>query len=296
MPCYSPLKCGFDHNYNLTFSSKKYNAEMPAFQLPCGQCIGCRIDRSKEWAIRCVHEAQTHENNVFITLTYSNENLPLTPDGLPTLKHDDFQNFMKRLRKKRAYERMGFFMAGEYGDQLQRPHYHAILFGIDFKDKKQVQLRNDIPVYHSQELEETWGLGHHEIGSVNYQSAAYVGRYVVKKLTGEQSALYDGRTPDYGKASKKYAIGKNWLEKFWPDVFNYSELIVDGSPHKIPRYYIKWLEKHHPLAWQKHKGRDLSLFDTKKYIDENSPQRLKAKKIVKKTKLAFLARNLDKGV
>lgn len=296
MPCYSPLKCGFDHQYNLTFSKKSYNKELPSFNLPCGKCIGCRIDRSREWAIRCVHEAKTHSQNSFITLTYSNENLPLTEDGYPTLFHEDFQKFMKRLRKKLPYERMGFFMCGEYGEQYSRPHYHAILFGVDFPDKELVTYRNNLPVYDSKILRETWSKGHVEIGSVTYQSAAYIGRYVVKKLTGEQAALYDGREPEYGKASKKYAIGKNWLEKWWSDIFNINTLIFDGSPHKIPRYYVKWLEKNQPQAWRDFKTRDLSLFDSEKYKYENSPQRLKAKKIVKQTKLAFLRRQHDKGV
>jgi hypothetical protein len=97
-------------------------------KLPCGRCIGCRLERSRQWAVRCVHEASLHEKNCFITLTYSPENLP--KDGSLDVSH--FQKFMKRFRK-RFGPGIRFFHCGEYGESLSRPHYHACIFGFDFE-------------------------------------------------------------------------------------------------------------------------------------------------------------------
>ena len=135
MPCYYPRKMGFDKNGERTFKEKNHHPEFIPVTIKCGRCIGCRLDRSKEWAVRCVHEQQMHEQSCFVTLTYKDTELVHTPDGHPTLFHEHFQLFMKRLRKKFG-DNISYFMSGEYGDETFRPHYHAILFGVDFKDKE----------------------------------------------------------------------------------------------------------------------------------------------------------------
>ena len=149
-------------------------------QLPCGQCIGCRLKRAESWAVRCVHESRMHSENCFITLTYDDDNLP--PYG--NLRYADFQKFLKRLRKKRGPFR--FFMAGEYGEQFFRPHHHACLFGLHFHDRE-LHSRSDSgsDVCVSAELSDLWPDGHASVGDFTFESAAYVARYVVKKVTGD---------------------------------------------------------------------------------------------------------------
>jgi len=122
------------------------------FVLPCGRCIGCRLERSRQWAVRMMHEASLHQDNCFITLTYDNEHLPKNA----SLVKRDFQLFMKRLRKAYPAVRIRFFHCGEYGEQYGRPHYHAILFGFDFPDKYFLGKRNQFPVWRSASLERLW--------------------------------------------------------------------------------------------------------------------------------------------
>ena len=138
MVCYYPLQAWRSLDYlkglksTIVFSSDTpSDGVYSSLTLPCGQCIGCRLNYSRNWAIRCVHESSLHEHNCFITLTYNDENLPL--NGSLDLKH--FQDFMKRLRKKVSVP-IRYFHCGEYGSRLQRPHYHLLLFGLDFPDKK----------------------------------------------------------------------------------------------------------------------------------------------------------------
>ena len=102
MACYYPLKGYRARAVNpktgkrsIVFDSSLGFMDMPV-EFACGQCIGCRIERSRQWAIRCVHEAQLYEANCFITLTYAPEHLP--KNGSLVLEH--FQKFMKRLRKR----------------------------------------------------------------------------------------------------------------------------------------------------------------------------------------------------
>lgn len=112
-------------------------------QLPCGQCIGCRIDRSRQWANRCMLELQYHDSAYFVTLTYDDFHIPKAyyPDPETgevhtsyTLCKRDFQLWMKRLRKKFSDDKIRFFACGEYGGQTKRPHYHAIVFGLHLND------------------------------------------------------------------------------------------------------------------------------------------------------------------
>lgn len=178
MPCYNPRTVSFDREGKICFSPKRFSKELVPFLVPCGQCIACRLEYSKQWAIRCVHESEMYANNCFITLTYSSEHLP--PEN--SLLHYDFQNFLKRLRKKFGTN-ISYFMCGEYGESKGRPHYHACLFGLDFGDKK-FKGTNDQgnERYSSKTLTDLWGKGHTELGSVTFESAAYCARYITKKL------------------------------------------------------------------------------------------------------------------
>lgn len=244
MRCTDPRTVGFmADGTTLSWSPKTYAKEYPTFKLPCGQCIECRLDYARQWAVRCVHEAQMHQHNCFITLTYRDENLKSD-----RLIYSDFQKFMKKLRKLSSTP-IGVFVTGEYGEKTKRPHWHAIIFGWEPKDQKlhRTNERGD-KLYRSTTLEETWSHGHCEIGSVTFESAGYCARYSAKKLIHGSDQEHDFHP--ISKKSSKHAIGKKFLEKFWPDIFNYGKVTLrDGTDCSIPRYYEKWLKEHHFEEW-----------------------------------------------
>ena len=131
MPCFHPLRAFKTSAGEVVFTEHARYDIVTQLSLPCGQCSGCRLERSRQWAMRCVHEAAAYDCNAFITLTYDEENLPA--DG--SLNYDHFQLFMKRLRKAIEPNKVRFYMCGEYGEENGRPHFHACLFGYDFPDK-----------------------------------------------------------------------------------------------------------------------------------------------------------------
>ena len=159
MPCFRPLDAWYSQYVNptgkrsLVFTSKDArDPDADPIQIACGQCVGCRLERSRQWAIRCVHEAQTHENNAFITLTIDDEHLNKR-DIPDSLDKTEFQRFVKRLRKRLGGRRIKYFHCGEYGSVNLRPHYHACIFGYDFPDRELWSIRDDVRLYRSQELE-----------------------------------------------------------------------------------------------------------------------------------------------
>jgi len=176
--CTSPRTVGFHADgKTICWSSKKSSKEYASFQLPCGQCLECRLDYARQWAIRCVHEAQMHPRNTFITLTYDEKCLES-----PVLIYSDFQKFMKKLRKVQDAP-MGVFVTGEYGEKTKRPHWHAIIFNWSPTDGVyQYSNDNGDQCYTSETLSKIWGKGRAEYGSVTFKSAGYVARYAAKKL------------------------------------------------------------------------------------------------------------------
>lgn len=195
-----------------------------------------------------MHEASQWENNVFVTLTYDDEHLP-EDQGLDVR---DFQLFAKRLRKARAGDRVRYFHCGEYGEMGNRPHYHALLFNVEFPDR--YPWRSD--TYRSAELERLWPLGHSEFGAVTFESAAYVARYSLKKLSGQ--AAIDGykrvhlRTGEEVTVAPEYAtmslgVGASWLEQYADEVYPLDRVYSRGREAKPPRYYDKRLEAVDPV-------------------------------------------------
>lgn len=221
-------------------------------QLPCGQCIGCRLERSRQWALRCVHEASMHERNCFITLTYDQDHLP--KDG--SLHKEDFQLFMKRLRKRYG-SGARYFHCGEYGEKNRRPHYHACLFNFDFPDRELWTVRSGVHLFTSDQLRELWPFGFSTVGDVTFESAAYVARYVTKKITGPSAAQHyeriDFRTgeiftlnPEYTTMSRRPGIGRPWLEKYRTDVYPHDRVVMRGREMRPPKYYDAILELEDP--------------------------------------------------
>lgn len=218
-------------------------------ELPCGQCIGCRLAKAKAWAVRLVHEAQMHEKNSFITLTYDEEHLP--KDRSLNVKH--WQDFAKRLRHEIGPFR--FYHCGEYGDQTWRPHYHAILFGLDFReDRKLYKAGKGYRLYTSAVLEKKWGAGFCTVADFSIETAAYVARYTVKKITGEDAEEWYMRVspegecwqvkPEYATMSRRPGIGSAWLEKFESDVYPGDTVIHNGKRFRPPRFYDERIDSH----------------------------------------------------
>lgn len=184
---------------SVRFVSRSKKGVQDSLELPCGQCIGCRLERSRQWAMRCMHEASLYDQNSFITLTYDDSNIP---NG-GSLNYDDFQRFMKRLRKY-AGVRLRFYMGGEYGEQLSRPHYHACIFGYDFPDKIYYKKTSSGERIHTSKiLQKLWPYGLSSVGNVTFESAAYIARYCVQKVTGQAADAHYTHITDDGEIIKK---------------------------------------------------------------------------------------------
>lgn len=297
MPCYNPLNGWISRSPSknggraVVFNIKEGFSDRPA-TVPCGQCIGCRLERSRQWAMRCIHEAQFHEKNCFITLTYSDEHLIQTDKGA-TLSVDDFQRFMKRLRKAVSPAKIRFFHCGEYGEKTKRPHYHAIIFGYDFPDKVLWKSERGVKLYRSCLLENLWPSGFSTVGDVTFESAAYVARYVLKKVTGERAEkFYEHRVPDYVTMSRRPGIAADWYDKFmrseWMDGHDY--IIVRGRKCRPPKFYDSRLRQESEETYNYIKRARKILAAA--HGDDNTPERLVVKEKVKSAQLALLKRNL----
>ncbi len=200
-----------------------------------------------------------HEQNSFLTLTYDQLHVPADYG----LRKEAFPLFMKRLRKAVSPQRVRYFHCGEYGEETRRPHYHAVLFGLDFSfDRVPWTERNGHTLYRSESLEDIWKLGQVLIGEVTFESAAYVARYVVKKVTGSGAdAAYervDGDTgecyqvePEFATMSRSPGIGMTWIQKYLADVYPWDEVISNGHPSKPPRAYDRYLESVDPVLSKK---------------------------------------------
>lgn len=267
-------------------------------QVPCNQCIGCRMDRSRDWSTRIWHEASCHEHNSFLTLTFNDAHLPSDY----SIRTEDMQKFMKRLRAKLGF-RIRFFGCGEYGEQNLRPHYHLMIFGHDFPDKQPWRkTQSGHMVYRSAQLETVWTFGHAEIGTVTLESAGYVARYIVKKITGEAAKEHYERTnpetgevhqvkPEFICMSSRPGIGRQWYDKFSGDCFPSDFVVVDGQKRPIPRYYTKQLRKASEDQYWDVKTKRGERAD--EHQDNNTSERLAVREEAQKLRAAHLKRELD---
>lgn len=296
MPCYHPItawkSAELDDVNSLTGKVKmvfRQDAGLKSTEvkLKCGQCIGCRLDRAREWAIRCIHEASSHEKTCFLTLTYDDYNLP--SNG--SLRPRDMVLFLKRLRKAVYPQKVRFFQCGEYGDLNQRPHHHAILFGYDFPDKKPFAKKGDNQIFISKELQELWPFGHCTIGQLTFDSACYTARYILKKVTGKNSQDHYGeRLPEYVTMSRKPGIGKDFYDSFKDDLYNYDHCVVrQGFIARPPRYYDRLFESHHSERFKKIKATRKSNAQRNK---DNTDERLAVKERIQTIKQDKLQREI----
>lgn len=302
MPCYRPIKAfkslerGDDGRYGITFNSTKALIEGSSLTLPCGSCLGCRLDRSREWAARCWHESQMHEQNAFLTLTFADEHLP--PDY--GLHIRTWQTFMKRLRKSIEPIKARFFACGEYGEQTLRPHYHALIFGYQFPDLVLYSIKRNVRLYTSKSLDKLWPYGLATIGNVTHQSAGYVARYVMKKVAGDDEfarTYYTRQHPVTGKwhqvrrefcvQSRRPGIGSTWFEKYKSDAFPSDFIVVNGKKMPVPKFYSNKLEKE-----ELEKYKRLRKLDARNRREDNTPERLKVREQVKSETIKQLKRDL----
>lgn len=303
MACYHPIK-GYKSKHlsangkrTIVFNVNDAYRDLP-ITIQCGQCIGCRLEKSRQWAIRCSHEASLYKNNSFITLTYNDNNLP--HNGSLDITH--FQKFMKRLRFKYQPKTIRFYHCGEYGEKHRRPHYHACLFNHDFEDKRLFQETKNGKLYTSAILTEIWGMGHASIGAVTFRSAAYVARYIMKKINGEPAEKYYEWTdqvtgevhklaPEYTTMSRRPGIGSKWLRQYSADVYPDDFVIIDGKKMRPPRAYDAQYEMESPEQFKR--IRQERLKGLRKYKENNTPERLRVREQVQNAKLKQLPRKLE---
>nr|WAE43412.1 MAG: replication initiator protein [Microviridae sp.] len=296
MACFSPLSAWQLSNGSVVFAER--GDIVRSLTLPCGQCIGCRLERSRQWAVRCLHESSLHDNNCFITLTYNDDCCPLDY----SLNYRDFQLFMKRLRKAYTGIPIRFYMCGEYGENFGRPHFHAVIFGISFTD---LDLVGKSPagssIYRSALLESLWTKGFSSVGAVTFESCAYVARYIMKKVTGvnadnhyEHVDTSTGeviwRVPEFTRMSLKPGIGAQWFEKFVGDVFPHDRVVVNGKACKPPKYYDRLYSKYFPIDFENIQyEREIK---AKLFLADTTPERLKVRAQVTEARLARFSRTI----
>jgi hypothetical protein len=288
MACYHPLEAWQLEGGEIVFSERGKISR--ALNLPCGQCVGCRLERSRQWAVRCMHEASLHVDNSFITLTYDDAHLPESG----SLQYRDFQLFMKLLRK-RVDVPVRFYMCGEYGEKFGRPHYHSILFGYGFRDRSYYRtLPSGSKIYQSKFLESLWPKGFSSLGDVTFDSAAYVARYCITDRGREYICDSDSgelleRPREFTRMSLKPGIGRKFVEKFETDIFPHGYVVVNGNKASPPRYYLNWFKVHDPLAYDGLEFERQKLFNA----DDNTRARLAVRETVTKGRLAFKKRGLE---
>lgn len=222
MMCTSPIRVNDGRNYML---------------VPCGQCIACRINKAKEWAVRVYAESRLYEDSIFVTLTYDDEHLPA--DG--SVHKDELQRFMKRLRKLIYPNKVRYFSCGEYGGQFGRPHYHIILFGLSGFD---IRVFSDhMPDTRTKGYYckcKAWDKGLVHFGFVTPRSSEYVARYTLKKVTGEKGKEHYkelGIEPEFSLMSRRPGIGLGFMDKFRDELLSHGFLVFDGSKKSLPRYF-----------------------------------------------------------
>lgn len=314
MPCTSPLTAyrsteqSSSGGYGITFNAVKALNPHNPMKVPCGQCIGCRLDKAQAWAIRCTHEAQMHKDNCFITLTYDQQSVPADY----SVKLRDWQLFMKRLRKHYG-QGVRFLAVGEYGGRGLRPHYHALLFGMRFGDERLLKVGKHGPIFRSPTLERLWPSGTHEIDAVNARTAGYCARYSMKKVNGDRADAHytrvspiDGNTyrvsTEFMVMSRRPGLGTSWLQKHKAVSFGtYTRqdgstrlavaadyIIIDGQRRKVPRFYTDKLNEEETKKLKQARKR-ASL----PHKSNNTPERLKVREKIQSIRAKRLLRTME---
>ncbi len=253
--------------------------------------------------MRLTHESKSHTQNAFTTLTYNDENLPNNADleqpPTGTLVPRDLQLFIKRLRKQNGETRLKYFACGEYGDKTIRPHYHICFFNYYPPDPVHHSTKLENKLYSSKSLDEIWGKGFTLTGELTFQSAAYVARYITKKINGPNSddhyKTIDTRTgqitqrlPEFTRQSN--GLGKAHFNKYTEDIYNHDHVILsDGKKTRPPRYYDKLYQEKNPDHLTEIKTtREAKAL---KHFANNTPERLAVREKIQQLKARRLLRS-----
>lgn len=314
MACDLPMKARRDGSGGVEFLPR--SSTTWSFLLPCGACVGCRLERSRQWAVRCVHESKSHDRNSFVTLTYDDKHLP--PNL--SLEYVDFQRFMKYVRKDYAPTRVRFFMSGEYTEpsedcppevffrryghvSLGRPHFHAILFGVGFDDGKLFSTEGGVKTYQSARLDNLWRKGFATFGDVTFESAAYVARYCVKKVNGDLANSHYRRVvdggelvqvePEFSGCSLKPGIGADWIQQFFPEVSIKGKVVVRGREAGAPRFYMQRLQEFDGEGFARLKHEKFAVLLKSVSAGEMRDERLEVKTVVRDARVRNLKRKLN---
>lgn len=247
-----------------------------------------------------MHEAQYHDENQFLTLTYDDDKLP--PGG--TLVPEHFTLFLKRYRKYLFDRKIRYYHCGEYGDNLGRPHYHALIFGHTFSDRRwHSRSKSGHDIYTSPTLDKLWGHGFCQIGTVTLQSAQYVAKYIIKRITGDLAESHYTRVipdtgeiirlhPEYTTMSRCPGIGAQWFQDFKADAFPCDHIVMDGKKNGVPKYYTRQLKKEDQDTFNDVKKSRRKQQLQREVIRNNQPARLAVRETVKTAQVNLTKRDL----
>lgn len=286
---------------------------------PCGNCAGCKIEHAAQWTMRSYHESSLFSDNCFITLTYSPEKLPLR-GGVSVLDDEHLSDFWKRLRKHNKgfteiedystgkwSKPIRYVACGEYGDKLGRPHYHASLFNFNFTDlvqfgwSKPIRGFKSVPLYTSPTLEKLWGHGYVNVAPFNANTAAYVARYVMKKINGKAAEQHYrhfdlgtgeviDRPREFSRQSNKPGIGAHWYHRFKDDIYPHDHYVYDGRVMRPPKYYDLLFERESPTLFSQIRRKRLA---SKPLMDEEFFRDMEAKNVIVEQHVQQFIRSLD---
>ena len=329
MPCYHPLnaiKTDQQKTVNgkdkiIFIKDKTKYMQLPddiKIQIPCGQCIGCRLEYSRQWANRCIIEAKQWEHNYFITLTYATQHLPIqttlnTDTGelteTETLNPKHLKKFLKDVRRYYKYhynhDNIRFFACGEYGEKNGRPHYHILMYNLPITDlipyaKNHIGQQR----WQSAQIEKIWGKGIIDIGTVTWESAAYTARYIIKKQTGAAAAeAYKTKQAEFTRMSRMPGIAKDYYDTNKYKIYENDEMIInkaDGSARKIKptKYYDRLFDIDEPEIMEQIKKTRKMIAETQmdmelKKTDKTAEEYLQTKKENKIAQIQHLKRGIE---
>lgn len=253
----SVLQANYSGEKGIDFIPRSYQdgCAHDFIQIPCGKCIGCRMDYSRSWADRMTYHVFGKEDcSYFITLTYDDEhicNLPhSTSYDLYALEYNDMSDFIKKLRNKFRFCNIDYYYSGEYGDQQFRPHFHLIVYNLPLDDLEYWKTNdNGDPIYTSEFVHGLWQKGICSVSPYNWRTAAYTARYVEKKRDGRLMCEYEavGLTPEKCRCSRRPGIAHDFYMEHYKDIWKNNGMNVDRSVNSkghlgIPRYFRKLAE------------------------------------------------------
>lgn len=306
--CYCPIAAQRSADGSILVVKR---SDLHNLTLACGKCVGCRIEYARQWTVRVMHEASLYEWNCFVTLTYKDapRSLEYRRDVMPFIK-----KLRERLRErcvehvpddagKCAFCMVRYFMCGEYGDEKGRAHYHFAFFNLDFRSDRYVwrDFGSGHVVYRSPLLESVWTHGDSSVGELTRESANYIARYVMKKVTGDRALKHyedvdpdtgevTWRSPEFTHMSLRPGIGADWFRRFSSDVFPHDRVVVSGRESKPPRYYDVLFKRMNPVVLDAVKSARVA--EARKRWPDNTSARLAVREVVANARLRNFRRKM----